>query len=84
MPGRGGFCRALGYAEPDDLRVPSLPQLIDLLARRFGDLKLFEPITMLRLSRYATAKSAVVYGLSTQTSGRKGQRIRVLGRTAVG
>ena len=27
------------------------------------DLKLFEPITMLRLSRYATAKSAVVYGL---------------------
>ena len=32
-------------------------------ARRFGDLKLFELITMLRLSRYATAKSAVVYGL---------------------
>jgi hypothetical protein len=31
--------------------------------RRVGDLKLFEPITMLRLSRYATAKSAVVYGL---------------------
>ena len=29
----------------------------------FGDLKLFELITMLRLSRYATAKSAVVYGL---------------------
>ena len=28
-----------------------------------GDLKLFEPITMLRLSRYATVKSAVVYGL---------------------
>ncbi len=27
------------------------------------DLKLFEPITMLRLSRYATAKSAVVHGL---------------------
>ena len=32
-------------------------------SERIGDLKLFEPITMLRLSRYATAKSAVVYGL---------------------
>jgi hypothetical protein len=33
--------------------------------RIIGDLKLFEPITMLRLSRYATAKSAVVYGLQS-------------------
>ncbi|MGC1282706.1 MAG: hypothetical protein WA895_07200, partial [Streptosporangiaceae bacterium] len=32
-------------------------------SERIGDLKLFEPITMLLLSRYATAKSAVVYGL---------------------
>ena len=30
---------------------------------RLGDLKLFELITMLRLSRYGTAKSAVAYGL---------------------
>ena len=45
-----------------------------------GDLKLFEPITMLCWSRYATAKSAVVYRLQR----RKDQRIRVLGRTTVG
>ncbi len=31
--------------------------------RAFDNLKLFEPVTMLRLSRYATAKSAVVNGL---------------------
>ena len=34
-----------------------------MITRVSADLRLFEPITMLRLSRYAAAKSAVVYGL---------------------
>jgi hypothetical protein len=51
--------------------------------RRVGDLKLFEPITMLRLSRYATAKSAVVHGLRAEGSAHPRARPDHRGVTAV-
>jgi len=45
--------------------------------------KLFQPITMLRLSRYATAKNAVVYGLQAEGSAQPRARPDRRGVTAV-
>ena len=49
--------------EPAHMRSPAGLHQPKRKQKIIGDLELFEPITMLRLSRYATAKSAVVYGL---------------------
>ena len=55
--------RAYGRAGTFDLCAQHPYMFTPAPENRVGDLKLFELITMLRLSRYATAKSAVVYGL---------------------